>query len=239
MPALLFYMILIVFLVVHVLYINKYFNEKREALLILSSMIIFFILLSRGLIRDNLAFLDDFIYKLISPIISERLTSLMVFITHLGSAPVLIAVSVISFFILRKSKTHAHYGYMIAFNLVSTYGLNLLLKYIFKRERPDIMRLIDIEGLSFPSGHSMVSISFYGLLLYLLYMNIKTTAYRVLTTTVISILIVLVGFSRIYLGVHYATDVFAGFAVGSAWLIMLIIFTNNYFDSAYKFRKNN
>ena len=99
--------------------------------------------------------------------------------------------------------------------------VNSSLKLIFLRERPTDM-LIDIGGYSYPSGHSFVSMAFYGLLIYLVAkLDIKKKTKNIIII-LLSILVLLIGTSRIYLGVHYPSDVLGGFIGGIIYLIIYI-----------------
>jgi prepilin signal peptidase PulO-like enzyme (type II secretory pathway) len=99
------------------------------------------------------------------------------------------------------------------------------MKNIFVRQRPNILRLTDASGYSFPSGHSMASMVFYGFLIYLIYLNIKSKKIKISLICFLVLLIMLIGLSRIYLGVHYPSDVCGGFLMGLAYLV---IFTKIY-----------
>ncbi|UOK59735.1 phosphatase PAP2 family protein [Bacillus sp. OVS6] len=94
---------------------------------------------------------------------------------------------------------------------------------MFKRDRPTFNPLITESGYSFPSGHSMVSFSFLGILAYLLTLMVKKKSLKVLIMALFFFIVFLIGFSRIYLGVHYPSDVIAGFAAGGAWLVICIV----------------
>ena len=103
--------------------------------------------------------------------------------------------------------------------MIST-GLNLLLKNIVQRPRPNEFRLIDETGYSFPSGHSMVSMAFYGFLIYLIYKFVKSKRLKWILIIILSALIITIGISRIYLGVHYTSDVLAGFTISVSYLVI-------------------
>ena len=94
-----------------------------------------------------------------------------------------------------------------------------MLKQIVQRPRPDGFRLIAESGYSFPSGHSMVSMAFFGLLAWMVWTYEKDRTMRLIWCALFSLVIVMVGVSRIYLGVHYASDVLAGFCVSLLWLV--------------------
>lgn len=109
-------------------------------------------------------------------------------------------------------------GLCAAVNLVCVVAVNQALKYIVHRPRPDGFQLISEVGYSFPSGHSMVSMAFYGLCAWMVWVYERDRIMRWACCVSFALVIVLVGVSRIYLGVHYASDVLAGFCVSLAWL---------------------
>ena len=109
-------------------------------------------------------------------------------------------------------------GWCALTNLLLVVGLNLLLKNILQRPRPEGYRLVEETGYSFPSGHSMASMAFYGLLIWMVWQYEQDEKIRDRCCIAFAFIILMVGLSRIYLGVHYATDVFAGFLVSMMWL---------------------
>ena len=100
--------------------------------------------------------------------------------------------------------------------------LNLLLKNFFDRERPNINIIIEANGFSFPSGHSMGSMTYYGFLIYLILRSKRKPLSKLGLGILLCLVILLIGISRIYLGVHYPSDVLAGFVAGSVWLMICI-----------------
>lgn len=110
-------------------------------------------------------------------------------------------------------------GWCVAVNLVCVVALNTVLKYLVQRPRPDGFRLISESGYSFPSGHSMVAMAFFGLLIWMVWRYHRRDVMRVVWCVAFGLVIVMVGVSRIYLGVHYASDVLAGFCVSLVWLV--------------------
>jgi undecaprenyl-diphosphatase len=96
----------------------------------------------------------------------------------------------------------------------------LLLKQLFQRKRPLSPLLKAAKGLSFPSGHAIMAVTFYGLLIYILQHGLTIDWLKWVVTILVIVLIVLIGFSRIYLRVHYASDVAAGFIIGLLWLLI-------------------
>lgn len=122
-------------------------------------------------------------------------------------------------------------GLSITVNLIVITLLNHLLKIIFQRPRPVGFRLIEETGYSFPSGHSMINMAFYGYLIYLICRYVENKWLKYTLVTLLSLLICLIGISRIYLGVHYASDVLAGFFVAIFYLVIYITMVKKIFTS--------
>ncbi len=164
-------------------------------------------------------------YKFISTfLISDFATPIAKFITNFGGA-IFIAVVAIFLAIIIKNKKIA---ISILANLVIITGLNQLLKRILQRARPTEYRIIQETGYSFPSGHSMISMAFYGYLIYLIYKNVKNKYIKWISISLLSILICLIGISRIYLGVHYTSDVLGGFLISISYLVIYISAVNKF-----------
>lgn len=106
---------------------------------------------------------------------------------------------------------------------MSSTALMFILKFIFSRDRPLIPLLKPALGYSFPSGHSLMSFAFYGLLIHIAYHYVKNVYVKWILIVLFAMLIILIGVSRIYLRVHYPTDVFAGLAIGIIWLMVSLI----------------
>lgn len=111
-------------------------------------------------------------------------------------------------------------GACAAVNLAGAFALNQLLKAIIQRPRPDGISLVVESGYSFPSGHSMVAMAFFGLLVWMVWRYDRDRVERIWACAVLILVIAGIGFSRVYLGVHYASDVIAGFCVSLAWLAL-------------------
>lgn len=111
-------------------------------------------------------------------------------------------------------------GWCCTINLVLVVLLNQILKFIVQRPRPEGFRLAVVSGFSFPSGHSMVAMAFFGLLAWFVWRYEKNRWMRNLLVIAFSIVILMIGISRVYLGVHYASDVLAGFCVSLVWLTL-------------------
>ena len=178
-----------------------------------------FLLLAEDVFNKEIMQGDIIGYKLVSYLlISDAITPIVKVISNFGSATFLITLTVILIIAIKNRKI----GISILCNLVIITGFNLLLKHILQRPRPTEYRIIDETGYSFPSGHSMISMAFYGYLVYLIYKNIKNKYIKWGLIVVLSILICSIGISRIYLGVHYTSDVLAGFMISIFYLILYI-----------------
>lgn len=186
-------------------------------LVLLICMVAFFAIIE-DVLDNEIWIFDDVVYKTISNIISNPVTSIFMAVTNLGGAIGIITITILILVFERKKQ----YKFYIIFNLVMVTIANQIVKYIVQRPRPIEHRIIDQFGYSFPSGHSMVSMAFYGFLIYLIYKRVKNKYLKWGLCTILSFLILLIGISRIYLGVHYASDVIGGFCLSMAYLITYI-----------------
>lgn len=198
---------------------------KNLKWIVLFVCIVGFLLLAEDVFNKEIMNGDAIGYKFISTyLISDFATPIAKFITNFGGAICLIGIAIILFIAIKDKKI----GITIALNLGIVTILNQLLKRILQRPRPEEFRIINESGYSFPSGHSMISMAFYGFLIYLIYKNVKNKYLKWTLITVLGILIVSIGISRIYLGVHYTSDVAAGFLVAIAYLIIYISMVNKF-----------
>lgn len=151
-------------------------------------------------------------------------TPIAKFITNFGGAIFVISLTTILFFLIKDKKI----GISIIANLGIVTILNQIIKFIMQRPRPTEFRIIEETGYSFPSGHSMVSLAFYGYLIYLIYKYINNKHLKRTLIILLSVLICIIGVSRIYLGVHYTSDVLGGFLISLAYLIIYIELVNKF-----------
>ena len=175
-----------------------------------------------------LFFFDKVLYKYDATIIhfvyslrSDAMTTIMKCVTFFGGE-IFITAGIIVFFlaIFNKHKISAfNFGFVLIFGII----LNFLLKDIFQRARPSYMPLAHESSYSFPSGHTMNSFIFYACIAYFIIRNIKSKNLRMLTLIGFLIVEFLIGLSRIYLGVHYPSDVTAGYIAGALWFGLVLI----------------
>lgn len=195
--------------------------KKNKNIIIISILSILFIVLSI-LVYFNLTIsFDNTIYHLITINMNNILTSIYKVITFFGSTLFIISLCIfflILFIILKKK----NYGFIISGVLIISTIFNNLVKIIICRERPDVLKLV-IEGTySYPSGHTMASVSMYGILMYLILKSNINKKLKIVLTTILGILPILVGMSRIYLGAHFVTDVIGGFLLAITLLLIEI-----------------
>lgn len=161
----------------------------------------------------------DFLPYTSSPVIHD----LMGFITELGSIWFIIVASIFIVLYLWFKKRNK---LGILFLIISVGGGGLIiavLKRYYQIDRPSINQQIDAGGYSFPSGHAMGSLIFYGFIVYLILRSKLSKTKKKVYSVVLILLIILIATSRIYLGVHFPSDVIAGQAGGLAWLLVCII----------------
>ena len=163
---------------------------------------------------------DERVFTLIKPWESPLHTSIMQVITFIGSQNFLLPANLllIGFYLFfRKNRSTA---YKIATISISSVVVMFLMKFFLQRERPLVPLIAKVHGYSFPSGHTFTSVTFYGIIAYIIYKNVKHSFLKWLLIILCIILILLVGYSRVYLRLHYASDVIAAFCLGLIWLVL-------------------
>lgn len=176
-----------------------------------------------SLYNNEIISIDVFMHDLVvNNLRSDGLTFIMLFITNFCNPIILILLSLVILLICKDKKM----GLIIIINLLVSILLNIIFKGIIQRDRPLEDFLITESGYSFPSGHSMVSMAYYGLIIYFIYKKIKDKRVRNVLMILIGLLILAIGFSRIYLGVHFASDVIGGFLISIIYLVCAIKLLN-------------
>ena len=203
----------------------KKFMCNNYKIIICFTCIVLFLALAEDVFNDDVMKGDIIGYTFISTyLINDSVTPIMKCITWFGSALCLILMSFLSFFLFKDKKV----SILVCVNLVVITVFNQLFKFILQRPRPSDFRIIEESGYSFPSGHSMVSMAFYGFLIYLIYKKVSNKYLKWGLISFLALLIVLIGISRIYLGVHYTSDVLAGFLASIVYLILFISIVNKF-----------
>lgn len=208
--------------------LQKYFIKKISARL---AFILLFILLSLGILwfivhevlieKENN--IDTAVISVFSAHTNPHLTYTMELISFLASKYFLIAgyAVLIGWFLFHHKKK------IVAFSVavIGTIGFLLVfvMKIFFRRNRPLNPLTEKLQDYSFPSGHTTSGFVFYGLLIYLVWQSKLQTAYKCMLSVFLLLLSLLIGASRIYLGMHYPSDVFAGLCLGFAWLMIALL----------------
>ena len=162
--------------------------------------------------------IDNEVYEFIYASESFITTSILLGATKIGEVWAMVSLSLmlVAYLMLKRYKIEALF---VVITMSLSGILNPLLKNIFDRERPTLLRLIDISGFSFPSGHAMGSTSFFGSAMYIAQRRASGSTKGVIIGLCVA-LILLISISRVYLGVHYPTDIIAGI-IGGAFCIVL------------------
>lgn len=197
----------------------KNINRRNIKWIFVTVFMIFLFLISINILRQKSFWFDDDIFLFLRSFESKNVTRFFKFITDFVSIPVLFLFCILVYLIPKTRKR----GNLVVFNLGMVTLINLILKNLFVRSRPFGVALIEESGYSFPSGHSMTSLAYFGLFIYLIYCSNLSKKKKVFSISLLCFLIFLIGISRIYLGVHYASDVIGGFILS---IIYLVIFTH-------------
>lgn len=186
-----------------------------------SMLVLFMELAWKTIFRHAMGVFDNTIIWLVRYFATPALDQFMISISNLGFG-FSYAVIVIAVFVALAVYRRWLELKGLALSFAGGAVLNYVLKNLFERARPDAFHLVSATGYSFPSGHAMVSLCFYGMLAFLLARIIPSWRWRYFLVIVTVLLIIAIGISRIYLGVHYPSDVVAGYTGGTMWLMFCI-----------------
>ncbi|NVN19409.1 phosphatase PAP2 family protein [Muricauda sp. HICW] len=205
---------------------GAYFVTALIALVLIVLGINVFVELTETLKTEYLGTIDSQITQFVFSFRSSTLTDFFIFVTNIGDVNgylVILALMVLATaFIYKKWK---YVGQIFLVLLLATTS-NMVLKRFIDRARPDLEHIVTVETLSYPSGHAMSAMAFYGFLIYLLHkFRIKPLVKNILIVLV-SLLILSIGVSRIYLGVHFPSDILGGFIAGAIWVFFCILLFN-------------
>ena len=196
------------------------------ALIVVVAGINLFIELTDTLQSDVLSMWDTRITDYVISFRNPALTRYFIIVTDIGDLygylVVLIICTALSYFVFKRWKYVLQIVLVLALASIS----NVVLKRFIDRARPSIEHMVTVETLSYPSGHSMSAMAFYGFLIYLLTQFKMNKLLRAGSIMVLVILILSIGISRIYLGVHFPSDVAGGFIAGFIWVIFCALLFN-------------
>ncbi|MGV3585851.1 MAG: phosphatase PAP2 family protein [Adhaeribacter sp.] len=193
--------------------------------------IFLFLLMAKLVFLDQNQTFDMAAFAFAKKQTSPAVTAFMQFVTFFASKDFLIYGSLTLAFIFFFIKKHRWYAVKIPVIAAGSSLLNQGLKFWFDRPRPETA-FFEQSGFSFPSGHAMIGGTFYGLFIYLVWTNVKSVLWRWVFTLLLCFWIILIGYSRVYLNVHYASDVLAGWSAGLIFLIIALMVLRK-FEPAY------
>lgn len=214
------------------IFIKNRFNINKQnglyltlGIVITSALIFIFLNFIEDLFdKSALLAFDSHVLDIMGNLRNPVLSKIMLFITYMGNwENITILFIIISIILIILGKWR--YLYSLIISLVSAEIFIYTLKNLIGRQRPPVTSaLILLKDFSFPSGHSYIAIAFYGLVVYYIFDILTNKILRILIIAFGFILIAALGFSRIYLGVHWPSDVLAGFAASAAFITMIITF---------------
>src|SRR5690606_1089213 len=223
-----------------ILWIRRFLRERFHQdnplfpyyLTILIAFVIFvvslnvFVEITEDLKENELTAFDDTVSEVIHSYRSPTLTPVFEFITHLADrgAYFVAAIMAAAFFYFKYGRWKFTLQTILVLLLSSL--SNVVLKKVINRERPSLEHLVAVSTLSYPSGHSMSAMAFYGFLIYLSFRFSGSWWLKAAAFIGFGGLILLIGISRIYLGVHYPSDVIAGFLGGLIWVTFCVVVFN-------------
>lgn len=180
---------------------------------------ILFLIWSILMLKGSLNKLDNTFYSKIK--IASLKTKIFKCITFLADAKLIAFLCLVLLILIANKRIPI----AIIINMLIMWALIGILKRTFKRERPNIKRLVNEKGYSYPSGHTMTATIFYGFNIFLIILSNLIMPLKISLIIALSILILLIGYTRIYLGVHYLSDVIGALLFGSSYLLLYIYFT--------------
>lgn len=189
-------------------------------LVLFFASLVAFVWMAKYIFLDHKTAFDDKAFRWLSGLVSNVNTEVMEGFTFLGKVQFLAPAHLLLtawFLFVRK---HKWYTIKVPVIGLSSGLLMLGLKDLFDRPRPLTPLLEPVAGLSFPSGHALCSMTFFGLLIYFAWRRIKNIYWRVTVAALLLAIVFMIGLSRVYLRVHHASDVIAGFALGIIWLVI-------------------
>jgi len=201
------------------------FSQKAVIIAGVSALVIFAVILC-AVESGHAAVFDDTVRYFFYGMRCEPLTAAVKIITYMGNWQTITLLCIV---LLIFRFTRITYGIPVSAGAIAVTLLNKLIKHLAERPRPDdITHLISEGGFSFPSGHAITSMFVFGILIYLVRANVKNRVAANVLTVVLAVPMICIGLSRIYLGVHYPTDVAAGWCLGIAVMAAVILICGHF-----------
>ena len=187
--------------------------------------LILFIVISMNVLNGNLNEWNSTVYDQMALLINPSLTSFMIFIDFIGKWYVYLPIALL---FLSIPKSRKKIGVPLTFSLLFGGVLNFILKQIYAIPRPDVYRLVIASGYGHPSGHVMYGAAFIGICVLLVLKYTSKKALKVSVIVISTAFMLLMGFNRIYVGAHTATDVVTGYLAGTCVIISSAFILNKF-----------
>lgn len=188
-------------------------------------LLILFLLSTILTITGVFTSIDEEIYQFLISFRDSRVDSFYKVITMLANTSSVIILTTFLFFLIKEKER-----YVLLSSIILTVTMNLITKFFIQRPRPEHLRMIVEKGFSFPSGHAMISIALYGFMIYYICLKESNKLLKYMCILFLIFLIFMIGCSRIYLGVHYPSDVFSGYLLSLSILIGVIYYWGKKYD---------
>lgn len=163
---------------------------------------------------------DNWVYGWVSKTIVDPFTEVLKIVTYVGNVFVVAGICIL---LLIIPNTRKKVGIPVSISIACAIGISFLFKHVFTRPRPEILRLVEATGFSFPSAHATLSSALFIMLIILVCKYLKNIIAKIVLVPLLTFVIFVIAYSRVYLGVHYATDIIGGWLIGFA--ITLIVYT--------------
>jgi len=204
---------------------NKNKEDRKDSKIVLSLVFLVLFLFLMNLVTLNnriINSIDSSAENYSTSIRNGFLTSFMKIITDLGDWKIIFVLTAIiaAFLLYRKKLKHL---FVLILSVVAGEGIIWTIKNLVERARPDVVNALVYESsYSFPSGHAFISLSFYALIMYFVYKSSESKTIKTITVIASLLIVFLIGVSRVYLGVHWISDVVAGSFLGICWVFLMI-----------------
>ncbi len=195
---------------------------KKKYLIIISILLFIFLGMLGIVLFDKDLVFDSAVYNFVISFRCDTLDNFFKTVTKFGNTLSIVGVVCLFVLIFRNK-----YSLLLVISTLDSVILNTIIKHVVRRDRPSVLRLISQGGYSFPSGHAMISVCVYGFLLYLAFSKIKNKYLKYISSFLLFMLIISIGLSRIYVGVHYASDILAGYSLALIEVILLVQLDKN------------
>lgn len=211
--------------------IKDYIKNDEKSLLTIVGVFVFicsliiFLKITNAFNESNNWMIDKNAIAFVSKIRNDFLSKIFIAITTTGNFIYVLIITIIEIIIIWL-KNGKKYGVFLGLNILGIWLFNELLKIIFKRQRPSDIWLVKATGYSFPSGHAMIFMGLAILSIYFVIINIKKKKLAIIVSIVLYLYSILVGISRVYVGVHYFSDVFTGWIAAILWMSFNIVMLN-------------